>query len=58
MIERITEGIDEGSRVELILCDLSKAFDSVSHQILLQKLEFFGIRGPALLLLTSFLEGR
>jgi hypothetical protein len=28
-----------------IICDLSKAFDHVSHDILLSKMKFYGISG-------------
>jgi len=40
----------------LVLLDLKKAFDSVSHKILLNKLENYRIRGPTLTLLKSFLQ--
>ena len=38
--------------------DFEKAFDSVSHNLLLLKLERFGITGPLLHLLSDFLSDR
>ena len=42
----------------LVLLDLAKAFDTVDHHILLQKLEHYGIRGIVLHFYQSFLENR
>ena len=51
--------IDQGKVVILIALDLSAAFDTLEHNILLERLNHaFGISGTALRWLTSYLDGR
>lgn len=50
--------LDEGNLYFSMFLDLKKAFDSVSHEILLSKLSHYGVRGVPLSWLRSYLEGR
>lgn len=50
--------LDGGVCTTAVMCDLSKAFDSVSHSILQDKLDRYGISGKPLQLLMSFLSNR
>ena len=58
-IDTLIKNIDEGMYSCCIFLDLSKAFDTVDHKILLWKLSnHFGIRGTPLNLLKSYLSDR
>ena len=51
--------MDNGQVVMLVLLDLSAAFDTIDHKILLKRLENrYGIRGIALKWFKSYLTGR
>ena len=50
--------VDEGFYVLGIFVDLTKAFDTVDHEILLNKLDNYGIRGHANLFFKSYLSNR
>lgn len=56
--KEVVTSIENGTYPVGIFLDLSKAFDCVSHTILLRKLHAYGIRGIALNWIESFLSNR
>lgn len=58
IIDHIYEQLDNGKIVSGLFLDLSKAFDTINHRILLKKLFDCGIRGNAYALIESYLTDR
>jgi len=59
VLSDILQAVDCGDSAALILLDLSAAFDTVDHSILLQRLQTtFGIRDAAHRWFHSYLSGR
>ena len=58
LVEKITHSLDSGDIVIGIFLDLKKAFDTVNHRILLNKLYAYGIRGNILKWFRSYLTDR
>ncbi len=58
IVEHIRDALDKDEKVLGIYLDLQKAFDTVDHHILIQKLSHYGIRGKCLSWFSSYLLGR
>jgi hypothetical protein len=50
--------LDKKNYVGGLFCDLQKAFDSVNYDLLLAKMDFYGISGIVNKLMRSYLENR
>ncbi|KAK4818796.1 hypothetical protein QYF61_019517 [Mycteria americana] len=55
--DKVTHLVDEGKAVHVVYLDFSKAFDAISHSILLEKLAAHGLDGHALPWVEDWLDG-
>ena len=58
MLERIKKALDRGKCFGILLTDLSKAFDSISHELLIAKLYAYGFSLNSLKLISEYLSDR
>ena len=58
LVEKCKEMLDKKGYTGAILMDLSKAFDTLDHELLLAKLHAYGFSRDALLLINSYLRDR
>ncbi len=58
LYDKISEAIDKREVAVGVFLDLSKAFDTVNHNILFEKLEYYGVRGIALSWIKSYFSNR
>ncbi|XP_069709271.1 mitochondrial enolase superfamily member 1, partial [Phaenicophaeus curvirostris] len=56
--DKVTRLLDEGKAVDVVFLDFSKAFDTVSHSVLLEKLSASGLDRHTLSWVENWLDGR
>ncbi|PKU49367.1 rna-directed dna polymerase from mobile element jockey-like [Limosa lapponica baueri] len=57
LLSKVTCLVDEGKAVDVVSLDFSKAFNTVSHSILMEKLAAHGLDGNTLHWVKNWLEG-
>ena len=58
LVDKLTQALENGEYAVGVFIDFQKAFDTVDHNILLEKLSYYGIRGSAHEWFRSYLSGR
>ncbi|KAI5643457.1 reverse transcriptase (RNA-dependent DNA polymerase) domain-containing protein [Phthorimaea operculella] len=58
VVWRVLSAREAGRHAALVCCDLSRAFDTADHSLIAEKLSHYGIQGPPLSLLVSFMSYR
>ena len=55
LIQSLKKGLDKSGLVATILMDLSKAYDCLPHDLLIEKLDTYGLDKPSLNLVNGYL---
>ena len=58
ILEKWKTAVDNGECVSALFLDLSKAFDTINHDLLLAKLKAYGFSPNALKLMHDYLNNR
>ena len=58
LLGNIVKNMQLGKETITLMLDLSKAFDTLQHSVIFQKLEKYGLRGPCLEWFKSYLTNR
>ena len=58
MFDKIFDSKSKGNTPALIFLDIKKAFDTVDHKILIDKLKFYGLDGTVILWVKNYLSDR
>ena len=57
-IDDVTKNQDQGKQTDCLIMDFSKAFDKVSHSLIIHKLKHYGITGKTNAWIKNFLSDR
>ena len=58
MLEQWKRALDKGEYVSALFMDISKAFDTINHHLLIAKLKAYGFSKESLKLMKSYLKNR
>ena len=58
LIDDILKDAEDGHESALLMCDLSSAFDTVNHGLLIEKLKLYGLSENAIKFMQCYLRGR
>ena len=58
LLENRKQSLDNHGYAGAVIMDLSRAFDTINHELLIAKLHAYGVTKPALKLLYSYLRNR
>ena len=55
-VDDVSKNIEKSTQTDILIMDFSKAFDKVSHNLLIHKLNYYGIQGKTNRWINSFFK--